>query len=66
MTLTSSAAFGKLDARDRCDRCQAQSVVAVLMTENGLRLDFCRHHFNKVSGGLMLNGRAFMIVDERR
>ena len=35
-----------MDARDRCDSCQAQAYYLVKMIE-GQNLMFCRHHFLK-------------------
>jgi len=35
---------GPLNAADRCDRCGAQSYVAVVLI-SGRRLDFCGHHY---------------------
>ncbi len=41
--MTATLATSPLTAADRCDRCQAQAYVRVLLTSGG-ELLFCAHH----------------------
>ena len=50
-----------LDAKDRCDKCQAQAYVLVVLPEE-LTLMFCGHHWNEYSDKLL--EIAIDIVDE--
>lgn len=54
--------FPKLNAADRCDRCGAQSYVA-LRLRGGRRLDFCAHHYSEHGVALLPHVEA--ILDER-
>lgn len=52
-----------LTAADRCDRCQAQAMVRVVLTTGGLLL-FCKHHFDQHEPGLLLAGAS--VTEDRR
>jgi len=41
-----------MDARDRCDRCQSRSYVAVILNTGG-RLDWCKHHWERYEQALL-------------
>ena len=49
-----------MDARDRCDACQAQAYYLVKMIEG--QLCFCRHHFLKNED--KLTKVSYEIIDE--
>lgn len=51
-----------INAAHRCDRCGAQSYVRVAMPD-GLKLDFCGHHYQKAKTGLSKSG-AVMVVNQ--
>lgn len=56
-TLTAPA----LSAVDRCDRCNAQAYVRVVLP-NGSDLLFCSHHWNRHEDAL--RPQAVQVVDE--
>lgn len=56
-TLTAPA----LSATDRCDRCNAQAYVRVVLA-GGSDLLFCSHHWNRHEGAI--RPQAVEIVDE--
>lgn len=56
-TLTAPA----LSAQDRCDRCQAQAYVRVLLP-GGVDLLFCGHHWSRHEDAL--RPQAEQVIDE--
>ena len=59
MTTTLSAP--QLSATDRCDRCNAQAYVRVVLTGGG-DLQFCAHHWSRHEEAL--RRRAENVIDE--
>ena len=59
MTTTLSAPV--LSATDRCDRCNAQAYVRVVLP-GGADLQFCAHHWSRHEGAL--RPRAEQVIDE--
>lgn len=57
----------KLNANDRCDRCQSQAYVKIAGSTGELL--FCSHHYNKivddVSGYTKMMAFMYAVVDER-
>ena len=57
----------KLNANDRCDKCQAQAFIKVEGKSGALY--FCGHHYNKITnnstGYANLMTFAFNVIDER-
>jgi hypothetical protein len=53
-----------LTVMDRCDRDGAQSLLAVLVKANGLRLDFCQHHARKHAAAI--KQQTDIILDDRK
>ena len=61
-TLTASAqAHGALTAADRCDRCNAQAYVRVVLA-GGADLQFCGHHWARNESAL--RPMAIEVIDE--
>ena len=59
--MTTTIAARPLTASDRCDRCNAQAYVRVVL-KAGSELLFCAHHYSKFSVGLQAS--ASEIHDE--
>ncbi len=59
--MTTTIAATPLTESDRCDRCNAQAYVRVVLNAGG-ELLFCAHHYSKFSVGLQANARE--IQDE--
>ncbi len=59
--MTTTVAATPLTASDRCDRCNAQAYVRVVLTA-GSELFFCAHHYSKYSVNLQATARE--IQDE--
>ena len=54
--MTTTIAAPQLTAADRCDRCNAQAYVRVVLN-GGSELLFCAHHYSKFSTGLQASAR---------
>jgi hypothetical protein len=56
-----------LNAKDRCDRCQAQAYVKIVGSTGELL--FCSHHYNKIvddfNGYTKMMAFMYAVVDER-
>ncbi|CAB4821360.1 MAG: hypothetical protein F2763_00855 [Actinobacteria bacterium] len=59
--MTTTMTAPALSATDRCDRCNAQAYVRVIL-HGGSDLLFCGHHWSRHE--LVLRPRAATIVDE--
>lgn len=59
--MTTTIEATPLTAADRCDRCNAQAYVRVVLNE-GSELLFCAHHYSKFSVSLKAAARS--IQDE--
>ncbi len=59
--MTTTMTAPSLSATDRCDRCNAQAYVRVVLT-NGSDLLFCGHHWNAHEE--KLRPQAAAVVDE--
>ena len=59
--MTTTLSTAALTATDRCDRCQAQAYVRVVLP-GGADLLFCGHHWNRHEDAL--RPQAQEIVDE--
>lgn len=55
--MTSTIEATPLTAADRCDRCNAQAYVRVVLN-GGSELLFCAHHYSKFSVSLKASARA--------
>ena len=62
-TLGETPMTSRLTAHDRCDRCNAQAYVSVLLHGTDTWLLFCGHHFTVHEGAL--HRVALTIRDER-
>ncbi len=54
--MTTTIAATPLTASDRCDRCNAQAYVRVVLNA-GSELLFCAHHYSKFSVNLQASAR---------
>lgn len=59
--MTTTLAAPALSATDRCDRCNAQAYVRVVLP-GGADLLFCGHHWNRHENAL--RPQALHVVDE--
>jgi len=59
--MTSTLTAPSLSATDRCDRCNAQAYVRVVLT-NGSDLLFCGHHWTRHEDAL--RPQASLVIDE--
>lgn len=59
--MTTTLEAPELSATDRCDRCNAQAYVRVMLSGGG-DLQFCAHHWSRHEDAL--RPRAERIIDE--
>jgi len=59
--MTTTMTAPSLSATDRCDRCNAQAYVRVVLT-NGSDLLFCGHHWTRHEDAL--RPQASLVIDE--
>ena len=59
--MTTTRTAPSLTATDRCDRCNAQAYVRVVLT-NGTDLQFCGHHWTRHED--VLRPQASSVIDE--
>lgn len=62
--MTATLATSPLTAADRCDRCQAQAYVRVVLTSGG-ELLFCGHHGREHAQALTAASAAIQDETER-